>query len=122
MNTDRKIPFLSVGMFSGRYLIVVLTILLGMIISIGAFITLRNWENDKIQLEFNNSAKDHFSAVKKDVESKLRLLNFLGGFYAASDEVGRKDFREFARTMLLLNPSIQALEWIPHVPDSQRAA
>jgi PAS domain S-box-containing protein len=38
------------------------------------------------------------------------------------DEVDRPGFREFVKPFLSRNLSIQALEWIPRIPDSQRKA
>jgi len=99
---------------------VLLTVLLGTLLSMWAFGIVRNWEKQKFRFDFERAAVNRLSAIRRDLESGAHIVESLGAFYAASWEVERKEFKEFSQPLLMNHPGIQALEWIPRVPDSHR--
>jgi len=99
-----------------------ITLLVGLLLSILAFNMARSWENIDIRSEFNRAAENHIAAIKKAIGSNLLVLESLGSFYGASREVDRREFREFVTPILSQNLTIQALEWIPRVPASERSS
>ena len=56
---------------------------------------------------------DAFSRYLGEVES-------LGAFYDASEFVDRNEFSTFTRSVISQFPGLQALEWVPRVPGSER--
>jgi len=105
-----------------RYIPLVLVVCAGVISSILLFITVRNWEQKRMEADFKQAAKDRVSVLKEHIEESLRAIEWIAGFYRGSQKVERDEFREFVRCHLQYWPDVQALEWIPRVPDSQRQA
>ncbi|NQU07609.1 MAG: CHASE domain-containing protein, partial [Candidatus Abyssubacteria bacterium] len=101
---------------------VVLTLLLGVTLSLTGFFTARYWEYQRVQDRFETSAEKRDMALVKNIELSLHELEGLGALFAASQKVEREEFGEFVKPFLSRYPGIQALEWIPHVPDSRRSA
>ncbi len=101
---------------------VVITLLSGLVLSSIVFAMALRWENRTIELEFQQEAEDHISALSRGMEPNLLVLESIGAFYAASQQVERLEFREFVKPLLSHHPGIQALEWIPRIPASQRDA
>ncbi|MGO9614449.1 MAG: CHASE domain-containing protein [Dissulfurispiraceae bacterium] len=75
------------------------------------------------ELEFNEAADNRYSAFKRELDSDLSVLASLQALYYSSENgVERAEFRNFTSHILKQHASIQALEWIPYVPGSQREA
>lgn len=122
MNTNRTTAARTPGRFKAGYISVAVTILAGLLLSLVTFTKVRSWENHKTQLEFKRVAADRISALGRGLLSNLLVIESLGAFYSASREVERREFEEFVKPLLARHPSVQALEWIPRVPLSQRTA
>ncbi|MBI1921775.1 MAG: EAL domain-containing protein [Geobacter sp.] len=103
-----------------RYLSVAVIIVAGIAISLLVFRLAEKWERDKIAAEFRNSALDRRDALQREIDSNIQTLESLQAFYAASKDVERGEFREFVKPILARHNSIQALEWIPRIPDAGR--
>jgi PAS domain S-box-containing protein len=103
------------------YIPVALTIFVGVMLSVVTFAVALRWEEHAIRDDFKHHRKEQISALKRGIDSNLLIVESLGGLYKASHKVERQEFREFVKPFLLSYPGIQALEWIPRVPDSQRA-
>jgi PAS domain S-box-containing protein len=50
------------------------------------------------------------------------VLESIESFYASSANVDRADFRSFVSRLIPRHPGIQALEWVPRVPEREREA
>ncbi|MFH1732544.1 MAG: CHASE domain-containing protein [Planctomycetota bacterium] len=94
----------------------------GLVLSVTAFTRAWRGEHERMKAGFVGAAEDSVSALKQIIEFNLHEVEALGAYYAASVEVERSEFREFVKPFLAHNPGIQALEWIPRVPHSRRAA
>jgi len=93
----------------------------GVALSLALFLVARAWEQDRVRAEFARAAASRVHALKDHLDINLHELKSLGALYAASPTVNRSQFREFVSRFLADRPGIQALEWIPRVPDSRRA-
>ena len=91
-----------------------------LILTVIAFRATLKWEQQEIEAGFQLAAEDRFSALEREIESNLEALLALKAFYTASQRITRSQFRDFVAPLLSHHPSIQALEWIPLVTDSQR--
>jgi len=60
-------------------------------------------------------------SLQREIDINLQVLNSIKDFYNASNNVTRDDFKIFVSEILKNFPSIQALEWIPFIPNALRA-
>ena len=93
----------------------------GMALTLGAFFLGRTWVDGHLTAEFYPLAHVRAHAIENEVGSNLNALHSIASFYAASREVTRERFGPFAASVLQRHPTIQAVEWIPRVPRSERA-
>ena len=105
-----------------RLLVAGLTGCLSISLSIGGFIAVRAWEQDRLRTDFARNAKDSLSVLKGLTHEDLLVLELLGSFYAGSQKVERAEFQTFVKPFLLHHGCVQAMEWIPRVRDAERAA
>ena len=102
------------------YVPAVLTLCVGIAVSVSSFAVARNWERERLEAEFHRYAEDRVSALRRGLEFSLYEVESLGGLYAASVSVEPHEFREFAVRHLAHAPGTQAMEWIPRVPRAER--
>jgi diguanylate cyclase (GGDEF)-like protein/PAS domain S-box-containing protein len=103
------------------YLLPIIIILAGAALSAIAFYMTKEMDRQKIRMEFDQAAEDRYVAFKREIESNLQVLVAIQAFYSVSKkEAQLAEFQVFTKPFLLQNKSIQALEWIPRIPDSQR--
>ena len=105
----------------GYYARVLLAAAIGIALSVVAFILLLNFERQDIEDEFVRTAGDRAFALDHSIADNVEALEDIQSLYKASKEVGRNEFRAFIEHELAESPGIQALEWIPRVPASERA-
>ncbi len=103
-----------------QYLPVWLTIIIGTLLSGIGFTLVRNWESQKISIEFQSLALDKVHQLEDKIRQEIDVLLSLKSFYQSSQEVNREEFQQFVSSFLARMPSIQALEWIPYVTASER--
>lgn len=95
-------------------------ILAGVLISFSGFKVAKELENQALRSEQNRLTDLITDALKQELEINRSVLSSIGGLYLASSFVSRDEFALFTKFPLLQHSSIQALEWIPHVIDSER--
>ena len=103
-----------------HYFLIILTMFVGIVLSISAFIASRNWDYQEMQGYFKDKAEHRYALMKMEMELNLQAGQSLKALYVSNQEVTRAQFRDFAQELLLQHPSIQALEWIHRIPDVQR--
>lgn len=106
--------------FSGRKLIVLTVLVAGTVLSVSLFMLVRKWEGKRLEAEFIIRAKDRVEAIKNGIDNYLSEIYSVGDFYAASVSIERDEFAEFTKGILLRDPNIEALCWIPRVLDPER--
>ena len=105
-----------------RYAFVIAVACVGIVMSVVAFRVVQAWDHQQVEANFEQTAIDTIADVKSSIESDLDVLLAVRSLYAASDSVDRDGFGTFVNSFLPSHPGIQALEWIPRVSDSERAA
>ena len=104
------------------YFAAVAIILLGIGLSSMAFGLAWAWERERAKEDFKDASENRYTALQREIESDLQVVTSIQALYNASDRVERSEFHDFTDPFLSQHDSIQALEWIPRVPDSRREA
>lgn len=108
----------------GRFGVIVpaiIAICVGCALSIGAYFIVADLVQHEHKDRFSQAAEINFDEIEKRLNRTVSVLRSITALYAASREVGRDDFRAFVHA-LGDQRAVQALEWIPRVPQDQRAA
>jgi signal transduction histidine kinase len=118
----RRLIRQDVGPRDRRPMAAVMALILGSTLSIGAFFTVQSLYRTEAQKRFEGSAAQLTGAVSQSLERYLDVVNAVGSFFAATKNVDRWQFFEFARDTLPRFPGVTALTWVPWVPASEREA
>lgn len=94
----------------------------GTLLSVQTLFVFREAEYHRIYGEFTRSADAHLAAIDRDMLRDLEAVESIGRFYAASQFVDRDEFQAFVEPMLARLPWMQAVQWLPQVPEAARAA
>ncbi len=105
-----------------RHIAPALVVCIGIALSVLLFMTTEKIEDDRIKAGFEQEAQNRFASFKNISDNYLQELEALKAFYAATEKVTRAEFRVFTKELLSHFNRTQALEWIPRVPDTERAA
>ncbi len=97
-----------------------ITFIIGVMISVSAFVFTRNWEWQDFQMEFDGLMDNQLIYLKRELDLSIEVLLGVKGLYDASEFVNRKEFQIFTKDKLANYKNIQALEWIPKVTAEQR--
>ena len=87
----------------------------------GIFIYARDWQKTESQIELGRQATSVSDSLQNSLSSQLALLHTMASFYASADEVSRREFASFVRTLSKDNRGLQAIAWVPRVTNAQRA-
>ncbi|MHB8882824.1 MAG: CHASE domain-containing protein [Thermodesulfovibrionales bacterium] len=74
--------------------------------------------------EFNEDVENRIFTLKRELQINMQLLKSLQALFyhtAKEEDVKRNEFRNFTGHILKQFKDVQALAWIPRVPDSRRA-
>ncbi len=113
----------TMGNKAFRKILFAVILILGLALSVIAFVLSYSSEKKLMVLEFNEAVDNRYSAFRRELDSDLSVLMSLQALYYTSEKnVSRSEFRNFTSHILKQHASIKALEWIPLVPDSQRKA
>lgn len=110
-----------VGLRQG-WLTAVLVVGAGAALSVILFTSIRHLENHRIDADFTGRCTQITSVFQVTIQRRLDVVDSLAAFYAASDEVRRDEFRNFAAAIRSQSQVIHNLEWVPRVPDAERDA
>ncbi len=103
-----------------NFLPVIPVAIAGFLLSLYLFTHELNRDQKVIKSEFMKLAHDRVLSVETGIYSYLQTIRQLKAFYDTVGKVERKDFRKFVKPLLSYHSDIQALEWIPRVPQSER--
>ena len=93
--------------------------IIGLILSIFAFLQVMSIENSKLQRLFQTSSHNHLSTLQTDILRHQDLVNSIARLFSSSSNITRKEFRVFAQDALSRQSSIQALSWVPLIKQHQ---
>jgi HD-GYP domain-containing protein (c-di-GMP phosphodiesterase class II)/CHASE1-domain containing sensor protein len=104
-----------------RYLPALLAIGGGLVLSLAIFFVVRWWESRGVQAAFRLAAEDRASAVKGTFATEVAMLELVRSALAGAGRLQPDEYRELLAPFLSRTHSIQAVEWVPRVPDSRRS-
>ena len=104
------------------YIPIALVALLGVLVTLYAFMVVTDWERQRVQQAFREAAVDRVLMVQREIKQSLGVVEDIGSFFDASKWVGRRDFRKFVGPALERYASIAALQWIPRIAAQDRAS
>ncbi|MCK4708402.1 MAG: CHASE domain-containing protein, partial [Gammaproteobacteria bacterium] len=79
-------------------------------------------QNENLQHEFTLATGKYFNLFSQLMESKLYVVRTVNAYFQGSQFVTREGFKDFSQVLLEGNPDIQALNWLPKIIHSKRAA
>lgn len=97
-------------------------LLVGLAVTVAAFLLVRNWEQSVIQAELQRQASAQVAVIQSIIDQHTELLESLAGLFAASKLVERSEFRRFVQPILARHPEVQGYGWNPLVRSAERAA
>jgi PAS domain S-box-containing protein len=97
-------------------------IALGVPLTLSLFVTLRDLETKNARASFESVARERLDALETNVALTLDNLVSVKAFFKASPGFDRAGFERFVTPLLAQNKAIQALEWIPRVPEGSRSS
>lgn len=95
---------------------------LAVLFTFAAFLVLRGYEQRAAQAEFQSSASERLDDLAGSMRLALAHLDALGAYFDATPHVDRALFQQLARPLLDEKSPIVALEWVPRVPNAERAS
>jgi signal transduction histidine kinase len=106
-----------------RYLPIILSVTIGILVSVIMYFAVLKWEQQKILANFEKAAEDRAFAIQRALAHKLDLLQTVNAFFQANaDNMQWPRFQSFAKPFLEHYPDMQALEWVPMVSHASRDA
>jgi PAS domain S-box-containing protein len=94
--------------------------LLGLLLSLGAFIAVRGDLEAHQEAELEWVAHNRINAVKKEIKNGLDAIQAIRDLLDAADPLTPSGFERYAQSLLARHPGIQSLAWIqvesPEVP------
>ena len=110
----------SKGVQSGGVLALVVGTAL--VVTLLLFAMVRDWEQDRLQSGFRSATTAYLALFESRLNFYLEELYTLQRFYHSAGDISRGQFQSFVHAVVVENPEIQALEWIPMVPGHSRDA
>ncbi|MGD0517397.1 MAG: CHASE domain-containing protein, partial [Thermoguttaceae bacterium] len=95
--------------------------LAGVIVTVIFFWTTRSAELNRFKSQFEHDANIRANLIAVKLNQCLLVIEALRGYYNASDNVERREFKIFTAPFLAERKELQALAWLPCVLQSQRA-
>ena len=105
-----------------RYGPVALVLVAGCLLSAAGFILVERIGEAQRKADFVRAADDRILVVRRAIDEDLEVVRSLASFRESAGGLDRKRFRSFVTPALSRHRGIQALEWIPRVTASERAA
>ncbi|MDY6992072.1 MAG: CHASE domain-containing protein, partial [Pseudomonadota bacterium] len=98
----------------------IFVIIIGLGLSLVAFFYVKQWEHNQIIEDKKQQADVHVRSLRQTFTAFANILYSISGLHHAYDRITRENFTRFVKHDLLAQPGIQALEWVPFVPASER--
>ncbi|MBW2145654.1 MAG: CHASE domain-containing protein, partial [Deltaproteobacteria bacterium] len=105
-----------------RYIQLALTLIIGIALTLMAFVVVRNREMNLVEMELQRLAGNLTTALQKNTDNYVEVLRSIARLYAATNKIEREEFHYFVRYALWRYPGIRALAWAPRVPYTERRA
>ncbi|MDM8006592.1 MAG: CHASE domain-containing protein [Phycisphaerae bacterium] len=103
-------------------LAVVLSLVVGSLVSLGLFLVATSWESRWIQQEFSELAGDRALAVEREFSHRAAQVHQVSGYFAGSEYVSGAEFRTYISRMAVGHGQGWLVQWVPYVRQAERAA
>lgn len=120
--TPILLALLAGSLSKARKLVVTTPLVAILITVIYLFFSAQRWEQEKINNQVIRTMEQSVEHIQDDLNSYMLSLFALAKFYQSSDFVSRKSFQQYTEDFVKRSPGIQALEWVPIVPEQKRAS
>ncbi len=94
--------------------------LLGIGLSSTAFLYVKRWEYQDAIDDYKRQAETYVYTLRQNFTAFGNTIYSVNSLYHITDHFNRNLFSQFVKRQLTTQPAIQALEWVPYVPSSQR--
>ncbi|MEN9868469.1 MAG: hypothetical protein RL748_4059, partial [Pseudomonadota bacterium] len=101
---------------------VMLPLLLTLVGVVTVFLYVRQWEQNKFQLEFRETAQRIGSTLQIRLDAHVEVQRSVVSLFSAVDTINEREFADFVAQSVASNGALQAIEWAPRVKDPQRAS
>ncbi len=98
----------------------ILILFVGLGLSLALFAVLRNFDRREAETAFKLAASEQVSAIQKSIEIKIVILESMSSLDNVSEARGQRRVYEFTKPLVAHMKGVQALSWLPRVPDSRR--
>ncbi|WP_211454679.1 bifunctional diguanylate cyclase/phosphodiesterase [Collimonas antrihumi] len=98
------------------------SLILGLAITLGLFVSVRHLEYEKMDAEFRRLASGHLKAVVDGLDGLVHEVETVNRLFVTVDGVSREQFRTFTEPMLRRAPYIKSLGFQRLVTAAQRPA
>jgi HD-GYP domain-containing protein (c-di-GMP phosphodiesterase class II)/CHASE1-domain containing sensor protein len=107
---------------SGRVSAILMTLCIGLALTLGLFAFVNRWERRQQEAEFDYVLEPFVDAVRKAAETIELTHDILQQNFHGSHDVSREEFAMCADPCLAKLPSLKVLQWAPRVPQKGRDA
>jgi PAS domain S-box-containing protein len=94
-------------------------VLLGIVVFI--YLAASHWEARRLETDFGAVARQSGFQLQQELDKQADIVDSIVRFYDSSTNVDADEFRRFAAPVLLRDPGIQSLQWVPLVTHADRA-
>ncbi|MBF0486560.1 MAG: CHASE domain-containing protein [Nitrospirae bacterium] len=99
---------------------VALPVAITFILVVLLFIYVKHQEDKHIRQDFEDKSNIILSSIQRNFDVYRDTLKAIEHLFATVKHIGRNDFHNFITGLIGKHEGIQALEWIPRVPDNDR--
>lgn len=99
---------------------VIWVVFIGVSFSLTFLFVMRWWDHQNVEKAFRLAAKDRVTAVKSSLGPEVAMLELIRSSLISDGRIEREEFREILEPFHSHSQSIEAVEWLPRVPDSRR--
>jgi PAS domain S-box-containing protein len=99
-----------------------LTTVAGIATSIAVATVIQREERARVRTRFERVSFDRIQSLQASLQSSVNYAEAIRAFFMSSKTVDRDEFHRFVQDILASQPYIVALEWVPAVAASDRAA
>jgi diguanylate cyclase (GGDEF)-like protein len=112
---------LAQRLFRSRYLVIVVTALLGTLASIGAALLVLSWEHRVAEIDFQSKARSYLEVINSELDDARTLLYTLGAYMDTNEHpVSRRQFQRFTQALNSRVVGVRNIGWAPLVTRLQR--
>ena len=105
-----------------RYIPVGWTLVLGIGLSVIACFIVYNSEQKSMQADLKAQLDRIAANIQRDVNANLEVVRAVGALHSGVEELTEQEFQRVFHSSVYLQPSFQAIAWLPRISASQRLA